>query len=83
MDKEYYINHIVINDHLSNPIYKPILSNIDQKVFQNLCKLVDKYSSNLTKKEKAYVLNSTKTSEFYWKIETHKCKSIQEAILKK
>ena len=48
MDKEYYTNHIALNGHLNNPIYKPIPSNIDQKVFQNLHKLVDKYSSNLT-----------------------------------
>ena len=83
MDKEYYINHIVLNNsHLSNPIYKPFQSNTDQKVFQNLRKLVDKYSSNLTKKEKEYVLNNTwKTWEFYCTIKTHKHKSIQEAIL--
>ena len=48
MDKEYCINHIALNGHLNNPIYKPIPSNIDQKVFQNLHKLVDTYSSNLT-----------------------------------
>ena len=82
MDKEYYINHVVLDGHLNNPIYKSIPSNTDQKVFQNLRKLVDKYSSNLTKKEKEYVLNNTwKTSEFYCTIKTHKCKSIQEAIL--
>ena len=33
MDKECYINHIVLNRHLNNPIYKPILSNADQKAF--------------------------------------------------
>ena len=82
MDKEYYINHIVVDGHLNNPIYKPIQSNTDQKFFQNLRKLVDKYCSNLTKKEKEYVLNNTwKTSEFYCTIKAHKCKSIQEAIL--
>ena len=71
MDKEYYINHVVLDGHLYNTIYKPILSNTDQKVFQNLRKLVDKYSSNLTKKEKEYVLNNTwKTSEFYCTIKT-------------
>ena len=59
MDKEYYINHIVLDGHLNNPIFKPISSNTDQKGFQNLRKLVDKYSSNLTKKEKQYVLNNT------------------------
>ena len=65
MDKEYYISHIILDGHLNNPIHKPIPSNTDQKVFQNLRKLVDKYSSNLTKKEKEYVLNNTwKTSEF-------------------
>ena len=82
MDKEYYINHIVHDGHLNNPIYIPNPSDTDQKVFQNLRKLVDKYSSNLTKKEKEYVLNNTwKTSEFYCTIKTHKCKSLQEAIL--
>ena len=82
MDKEYYINHIVLDVHLNNSIYKPIPSNINQEVFQNLRKLVDKCSSNLTQKEKEYVLNNTwKTSEFYCTIKTHKCKSIQEAIL--
>ena len=43
MDKKYYINHIVLGGHLNNPIYKPIPSNTDQKVFQNLRKLVDNY----------------------------------------
>ena len=42
MDKEYYINHIVLDVHLNNPIYKRIPSNTYQKVFQNLRKLVDK-----------------------------------------
>ena len=74
------INHI-IKGHLNNPIYKPIPSNTDQKVFQNLRKLVDKYSLNLTKKEKEYVLNNTwKTSEFYCTIKARK--SIEKAILK-
>ena len=82
MDKEYYISHIVLNSHFCNPIYKPIPSNTDQKVFENLLKLVDKYSSNLVEKEKEYVLNNTwKTSEFCCIIKTHKCKSIQEVIL--
>ena len=82
MDKEYYISHIVHDGHLNNPIYTLNPSNTDQKLFQNLRKLVDKYSSNLTKKEKEYVLNNTwKTSEFYCTIKTHKCKSLQEAIL--
>ena len=52
MDKKYYINHIVLDSHLNNPVYEPIPSNADQKVFQNLRKLVDKYSSNLTKRRK-------------------------------
>ena len=48
MNKEY-INHIVLDDSdLNNPIYKPNPCNTDQKVFQNLCKLVNKYSSSLT-----------------------------------
>ena len=82
MDEEYYINHIALNNHLNNLIYKAIPSNTYQKFFQNLCNLVDKYSSNLTKKEKEYILNKTwKTSEFYCTIKTHKCKSVQEAIL--
>ena len=57
MDKEYYINNILLNCHLSNPIYKSIPSNTDQNVFQNLCQLVDTYSPNLTK-EKEYDLNN-------------------------
>ena len=57
MDKKY-INHIVLNGHLSNSIYKPIPSNTNQKVFRNLRKLVDNYPSNLTKKEKEYVFNN-------------------------
>ena len=48
MDKKY-ITHIVLRGHLSNPVYKPISSNTDRKVFQNLRKLVDRYPSNLTK----------------------------------
>ena len=75
MAKKYYVSHFVLNGHLSNTVYKPIPSNTDQKVFQNLHKLVDKYSSNLTKKEKEYVLNYTwETSEFCCTIKTHKWK---------
>ena len=75
MDKEYYISHFVLNGHLSNTIYKPIPSNTDHRFFQNLHKLVDKYSANLTKKGKEYVLNNTwETSEFYCTIKAHKCK---------
>ena len=48
MDKEYCINHYVLNDDLNNLIYKPVPSNLDPKVFQNFCKLVDKSSSNST-----------------------------------
>ena len=59
MDKEYYINHIVLDGHLNNPIYKPMSRNTDQKVFQKLRKLVDKYSPNLAKMEKEYVGNNT------------------------
>ena len=33
MDKEYYINHKVLNDHLSNPIYNTNPSNTNQNVF--------------------------------------------------
>ena len=44
MDKEYYINHKVLNDHLRNPIYNTNPSNTNQKVFQNLHKLFDKCS---------------------------------------
>ena len=82
MDNECYINYFELDGHLNNPIYKPIPSNTDQKVFQNLRKLVDKYSSNLTKKERKCVLNDTwKTSEFCCTIKTRKCRSIQEAML--
>ena len=57
MDKEYYINNILLNGYLSNPIYKSIPSNTDQNVFQNLRQLVHTYSPNLTK-EKEYALNN-------------------------
>ena len=57
MDKEYYVNNILLNGHLINPIYKSIRSNTDQNVFQNLRQLVDTYSPNLTKK-KEYALNN-------------------------
>ena len=76
MDKKYYIDHIVLNGYLNNPIYNSIPSTTDQKVFQNLNKLVDKYLSDLTKKENEYVLNVLKTSKFYSIIKTPKCKSI-------
>ena len=44
MDKEYYINNILLDGHFSNPIYKSIPSNTDQKAFKNLLKLNDTYS---------------------------------------
>ena len=39
---------------MSNPIYKALPSNTDQKVFQNLRKLVDKYFSNPRRKRKCF-----------------------------
>ena len=55
MDKEYYIGHIVTQrSFMSNPIYKALPSNTDQKVFQNLRKLVDKYFSNPRRKRKCF-----------------------------
>ena len=48
-------------------------NNSDQKFFQNLSKLVDKYSSKISKKEKEYVLdNIWKTSQFYRAIKAYK-----------
>ena len=34
MDKEYYINLIVLSGHLNNLIYKPIPSNTDKSFFK-------------------------------------------------
>ena len=79
MDKDYYEEHIIKDGHLSNPIYKVVPENSDKKVFNNLIKLIEKYKSNLTKKEIDYITNyKWTTSQFKCLPKIHKCKSIQE-----
>lgn len=53
MDKEHHINHIVLNGDLSRPIQITQIKSF----YQNLHKLVDMYSSNLTTKEDYGLIN--------------------------
>ena len=59
MDKKYDIFHIGLKSHSNKLIYNPMPSTEIQHFFIILCKLDDKYFSNVIKKEKEYILNHT------------------------
>ena len=81
IDKSYYRDSLVIKGHLVSTVYRKVPLDSDKKVFQNLKSLVEKYKSNLTKREVNYLTNfKWQSSNIYCTPKVHKCKTIQEAI---
>ena len=81
MDKLYYRDSLVIKGHLDSNVYQEVPLDSDKKVFKNLKSLVEKYRSNLTKREVDYLTNfKWQSSNIYCTPKIHKCKTIQEAI---
>ena len=57
MDKSYYQDSLVVKEHLDSNVYQEVPRNSDKKVFEKLKFLVEKYRSNLSKREVAYLTN--------------------------
>ena len=81
MDKSYYRDSLVVKGHLDSNVYQEVPRNSDKKVFEKLKFLVEKYRSNLSKREVAYLTNfKWQSSNIYSTPTVHKYKTIQEAI---
>ena len=77
MDKEFYRDKLVLEDHLSSPTYQQTDIDSDKKVFKSLKLLMDKHRDCLRKKEYDYITNyEWSTSNFYVLPKIHKFKSI-------
>ena len=66
---------------LSNPdYYKQLEESPHKDIMKGYSKYIEKYISNLTVKERDYLLNfESKTSNFYGLPKLHKCKDINDA----
>ena len=81
MDKSYYQDSLVVKEHLDSNVYQEVPRNSDKKVFEKLKFLVEKYRSNLSKREVAYLTNfKWQSSNIYSTPTVHKYKTIQEVI---
>ena len=81
MDKSYCRDSLVVKGHLDSNVYQEVPRNSDKKVFEKLKFLVEKYRSNLSKREVAYLTNfKWQSSNIYSTPTVHKYKTIQEAI---
>ena len=81
MDKDFYRDKLVIQDHLSTDTYQQSDSNSDAKTMDSLRELANSHNHCLTNKERDYICNfQWKTSEFYVLPKIHKSESIIAAI---
>ena len=81
MDKSYYRDSLFVKGHLDSNVYQVVPLDADKKVFKKLKSLIEKYRSNLTKREVDYLTNfKWESSNIYCTPKIHKCKTIQEAI---
>ncbi len=81
MDKAFYRDKLVLNDHLNTENYKKVDQNEDLNVIKNLNSLLKQYEKDLTKKEVDYIKNfQWKTSNFYILPKIHKCDAIIQEI---
>ena len=81
MDREFYRQKLVLQDHLHTACYTKVDTDSDESVFEDLCTLLDKHSKCLTVKERTYISNSDwQTSNFYVLPKIHKSEAIKNAI---
>ena len=81
MDKSYYRDKLVHQDHLNNTTYTEIESNADTKVVKSLKMLAETYKDDLTEKEFSYITKfECESSNLYVVPKIHKCKTIVEAM---
>ena len=71
---------MAIKGHLDSNVYQEVPLNPDKKVFQKLKSLVEKYRSNLTKREVDYLISfKWQNPNIYFTPKVHKCKTIQRS----
>ena len=81
LDKDYYRDKLVLNDHLYSTTYEETDMKSDVKVMQELRHLLKRHESCLTKKEFQYISDfEWKSSNFYVLPKIHKCKEIIQAV---
>ena len=81
MDKTYYRDKLVLEQHLNTDAYIEIEANTDKAVFKSLNQLMEKHKSCLTSKEFTYITNyEWKSSNLYVMPKVHKCKSMIEKM---
>ena len=81
MNKDFYRDKLVIQDHLNTDTYIETDINSDIKTMEDLRVLIDVHKNCLTKKECEYICDfDWKTSEFYILPKIHKSPSIISAI---
>ena len=79
LDKTFYRDKLVIEDHLKTETYKEVNVNADTVVFKELKLLLSKYKDNMTEKEFSYMTNfNWQSSNFYVLPKVHKSKIIVE-----
>ena len=77
MDREFYVEKLIKNDHLESNTYQKIDQNSDKKVFTKLNHLINKHSECFTKNENTYLTQyQWKTSNFYIMPKINKCEEI-------
>ena len=83
MDKSFYRDKLVMQDHLNGNDYKETAINQDELVMKNIKTFVKKYKDILTSKEQDFITNfAWKSSNFYVLPKIHKSKEIINTITK-
>ena len=81
MDKDFYRDKLVLDDHLRTSTYRTADKNSDILVHQQLRELMEKYRHCLKEKEFSYIVDfDWKTSNFYALPKIHKSKKIIESV---
>ena len=81
MNKEFYRDKLVMNDHLHTDTYAQSEISSDTKTMSELQDLVERHKNCLTYKEREFICNfEWQTSEFYVLPKIHKSQSIISAI---
>ena len=77
MDKEFYRNKLVLQDHLHQATYETTSNDIDKIVFRKQKVLMEKHKECLTDKEFKFITDyEWKSSNFYVNPKISKCKEI-------
>ena len=81
MDKVFYRDQVILQDHLCTEIYVKVKPNADTVCFFKLRELMHQYQDCVTDKEFKYITNfDCSTSNFYGLPNIHKFKSIIQEV---